>query len=71
MPQRLAIAGFGGFEVSAACHPQLTTVAVDCVGIGRASGELLLRAIEAARRGQRLPPEQVMVPYRIELRGST
>jgi len=71
VPERLAIAGFGGFEVGTACHPQLTTVAVDCTGIGRAAGELLLRAIAAARSGRRLPPETVMIPYRIELRGST
>jgi LacI family transcriptional regulator, gluconate utilization system Gnt-I transcriptional repressor len=71
VPQRLAIAGFGGFEVSNACHPRLTTVAVDCVGIGRASGELLLRAIEAARGGRRLPAETVMIPFRIEEREST
>ncbi len=71
VPQRLAIAGFGGFEVATACHPRLTTVAVDCVGIGRAAGELLLRAIDAARSGQRLPAETVMVPFRIELHEST
>jgi LacI family gluconate utilization system Gnt-I transcriptional repressor len=46
-------------------------VAVDCVGIGRAAGELLLRAINAARSGVRLPAETVMVPFRIELREST
>ena len=71
VPEQLAIAGFGGFEVAGACHPQLTTVAVDCFGIGRAAGALLLRAIDAARAGQRLPPETVVVPYRVELRGST
>lgn len=71
VPERVAIAGFGGFEVSAACHPQITTVAVDCVGIGEAAGELLLRAIDAAREGRRLPPETVVIPYRVELRGST
>ena len=71
VPQRIAIAGFGGFEVAASCHPQLTTVAVDCFGIGRAAGELLLRAIDAARRGQRLPAETVMTPFRVEMRGST
>lgn len=71
VPQRLAIAGFGGFEVGVACYPQLTTVAVDCAGIGRAAGDLLMRAIEAGRSGQRLPRETVMIPYRIELRGST
>ena len=71
VPQRLAIAGFGGFEVATACHPRLTTVAVDCVGIGRAAGELLLRAIDAARDGHRLPAETVMIPFRIEEREST
>lgn len=71
VPGRLAIAGFGGFEVGASCHPRLTTVAVDCTGIGRAAGELLLRAIAAAREGGRLPPETVMIPYRVEMRASS
>ena len=71
VPEQLAIAGFGGFEVGAASHPKITTVVVDCVGIGRTSGELLLRAIEAARRGQALAPETILVPYRVEARGST
>lgn len=71
VPQQLAIAGFGGFEVGSACHPHLTTVTVDCAGIGRAAGELLLRAIERARLGERLPPETVLIPYRVDLRGST
>jgi LacI family gluconate utilization system Gnt-I transcriptional repressor len=71
VPERLAIAGFGGFEVAETCHPQLTTVAVDCFGIGRAAGQLLLRALEATRNGQRLPAETVMVPFRVQIRGST
>ncbi len=71
VPKRIAIAGFGDFEVSRSCHPRLTTVAVDCAGIGHAAGELLLRAIEAAREGRKLPPETVMIPFRIEQREST
>jgi len=71
IPGRLAIAGFGGFEVGGACHPKITTVAMDCFGIGHAAGELLIRAIDAARSGQRLAPETVDIPYRIEMRGST
>lgn len=71
VPQQLAIAGFGGFEVGTASHPRLSTVTVDCVGIGQQAGKLLLRAIAAARSGQRLPPETVAVPYRIDLREST
>lgn len=71
VPTRLAIAGFGGFEVSAASHPQITTVVVDSFGIGRTAGELLLRAIDAARNGKPLAPETILMPYRIEARGST
>ena len=43
----------------------------DCVGIGRAAGELLLRAIDAARNGQRLPAETVLIPFRIVQRESS
>jgi len=71
VPGKLAIAGFGGFEVGMACHPQLTTVVVDCAAIGRVAGELLLRAIDAARAGRPLAPETVLIPYTVELRGST
>lgn len=71
VPQRLAIAGFGGFEVSTACHPRLTTVVVDCVGIGRTAGELLLRAIQAKRNGGALAAESIQMPFRIEAREST
>ncbi len=71
VPQRLAIAGFGGFEVAATCHPRLSTVAIDCVGIGRTAGELLLRAIETRRSGSTLPPQTVAVPFRVELRESS
>lgn len=71
VPQQLAIAGFGSFEVSGACHPQITTVAMDCFGIGRSAGELLIRAIDAMRSGERLAPQTVVVPYRVEMRGST
>jgi LacI family gluconate utilization system Gnt-I transcriptional repressor len=71
VPGRLAIAGFGGFEVAQACHPQITTVAVDSAGIGQVAGQLLLKAIALSRSGQKLAPETVVMPYRIELRGST
>jgi LacI family transcriptional regulator, gluconate utilization system Gnt-I transcriptional repressor len=71
VPERIAIAGFGDFEVAKNCHPRLTTVTLDCAGIGRAAGELLLRAIDAARIGERLPPETVLIPFRIEQREST
>ena len=71
VPGQLAIAGFGGFEVGASCHPRLSTVVVDCTGIGRAAGALLLRAIAAARNRDPLQPETVRIPFRVDLRGSS
>lgn len=71
VPQRIAIAGFGDFEVARNCHPRLTTVALDCRAIGHSAGELLIRAIDAARDDEHLPPETVMIPYRVEQREST
>ena len=71
VPKRIAIAGFGDFEVARSCHPTITTVAIDSTGIGRAAGELLMRAIDEARTGARLPAETVLIPFRIMARGST
>ena len=71
VPKRIAIAGFGDFEVGRNCYPAITTVAIDSHALGHATGELLLRAIDAARLGERIAPETVLIPYRVEQRGST
>jgi LacI family gluconate utilization system Gnt-I transcriptional repressor len=71
VPARIAIAGFGGFEVGEAAFPRISTVKLDCPALGRAAGELLGRAILAAREGRVLASETVRVPYEIALREST
>jgi LacI family transcriptional regulator, gluconate utilization system Gnt-I transcriptional repressor len=71
VPQRIAIAGFGDFEVSRSCHPRITTVAIDSTRIGEAAGELLLRAIDESRAGRRLPKETLLIPFHIEKRESS
>jgi LacI family gluconate utilization system Gnt-I transcriptional repressor len=71
VPGRIAIAGFGDFEVGRNCWPSITTVQVDCDAIGRAAGELLLRAIAASQDGQPLPRETVLMPFRILPRESS
>jgi LacI family gluconate utilization system Gnt-I transcriptional repressor len=71
VPGRLAVAGFGDFEVARCCHPRLTTVSVEALDIGRATGALLLRAIQAARAGTRLTPEVRRMPFRVLQREST
>jgi LacI family gluconate utilization system Gnt-I transcriptional repressor len=71
VPGRVAIAGFGNFEVARCCHPRITTVSVEPAGIGMAAGGLLWRSIEEGRRGARLPAEAITVPYRIMERDTT
>ena len=45
VPDDLAVAGFGNFEVSWCCEPPITTVSVDAYGIGRRTGEVLATAL--------------------------
>ena len=71
VPGRLAIAGFGDFEVSRCCHPRLTTISVDAPGIGEAAGGLLLRAITAGRGGAAMFPETLRLPFAILERETT
>lgn len=71
IPERIALAGFGDFEVSNAAFPRLTTVAVDAFGIGHHAGNLLLRAITSRRDGQSVPAETMLMPFRLIQREST
>jgi LacI family gluconate utilization system Gnt-I transcriptional repressor len=57
VPGRLAVAGFGDFEVSRVCHPRITTIGVGGYALGRRAAEALLEAL-AARRDMRAWPAQ-------------
>jgi LacI family gluconate utilization system Gnt-I transcriptional repressor len=71
VPARLAVAGFGDFEVSRVCHPRITTIEVDAYGLGLRAGEALLDALEA-RAGSRPWPgrRHIAVPIGIARRES-
>ena len=71
VPDRIAIAGFGDFEVARCAHPRITSVSVDAIGIGRAAGRLMLEAIEASRRRVLLAPQTKILPFRVIERQST
>lgn len=46
VPQDIAIAGFGDYEIASACHPRLSTVNVDCYGMGELAARRLLAALD-------------------------
>lgn len=71
VPKRIAIAGFGDFEISSCSHPTITTVGVNCHDIGRRAGELLLKAIEGARSHKPVAAEIIMTDYEVVVREST
>ena len=70
VPKRIAIAGFGDFEISSCSHPTITTVGVNCYEIGKRSGELLLRAIEGERASKPIGAETIITPYAVIPRDS-
>jgi LacI family gluconate utilization system Gnt-I transcriptional repressor len=49
VPEQVAIAGFGDYEVGAFSHPRITTVNVDCHGIGRLAVRRLIELTEPKR----------------------
>ena len=66
VPGRMAIVGFGDFELADLVSPGLTVVSYDPVLIGRTAGELLVRRLA----GERMPPRTVEVPVSLIARGS-
>jgi LacI family transcriptional regulator, gluconate utilization system Gnt-I transcriptional repressor len=70
VPERIAIAGFGDFEVSSCCHPAITTVGVHCYDIGYRAGDLLLRAIEGERTGVPVARETIITEFEVIPRDS-
>jgi len=68
VPGDIAIAGFGDFEVARWCHPRLTTVRVDCEGIGRAAADAALAAIAARSRNEVRTPEVKRFEFQVVAR---
>ena len=68
VPDRLAICGFGNFELSEMNEPAITTVSLEALGTGRSAAALLLRRL--AGEGLR-EADRVQVPFRIVERATT
>ncbi|MEO9189343.1 MAG: LacI family DNA-binding transcriptional regulator [Acetobacteraceae bacterium] len=68
VPGRLAVCGFGDFELGAASEPAFTTVTVEAGRIGRDAAEMLLARLRGASPAV---ADVVHVPFRIVERAST
>ena len=66
VPDRLAICGFGAFELSATCDPPFTTVSVEGAQIGQHAARFVLDRLDGATGKPR-----VEVPFHIIERGSS
>ena len=71
VPADVAIAGFGDFDVARCAWPRLTTIAIDCFGIGERTAEIVLNALEARSRGEVLPPAKIKVDFKVVARETT
>ncbi len=70
VPQRMAIAGFGGFEISACAVPSLSTISVSGLTIGKRTGELILQLL-ANTTGKKLAQQKIHIPTELLVRDST
>lgn len=64
--RRVAVVGFGDFELADLVSPGVTVVSYDPAEIGRTAGELLIRRVE----GDQGPARHVELPTRLIQRGS-
>jgi LacI family gluconate utilization system Gnt-I transcriptional repressor len=69
VPGRLAICGFGDFEISRSSEPAFSTVSVDGLAMGRVAAEHLLARM--LHPNAEVPASRVIVPFRIMARAST
>jgi LacI family transcriptional regulator, gluconate utilization system Gnt-I transcriptional repressor len=65
IPETLALAGFGDFEVARCCHPRLTTIAIDCSDIGRRAAEIVLDSLEERKRGVLVATKSRIVGFHV------
>jgi LacI family gluconate utilization system Gnt-I transcriptional repressor len=71
VPGRLAIAGFGDFDVARCAWPRLTTISVDCDGIGERTAEIVLNALDARNRRSPMPPAKIAMEFKVIARETT
>ena len=69
VPERVAITGFGDYEVGEFSHPRMTTVNVDCYGIGKLAARRVIELLQAGSRNRH--DEIILTSFRVVEREST
>lgn len=69
VPEDIAIAGFGAFEISAICVPTITTIDPHAAEIGRRTAELIRRVLSGEQNES--DPIRVRIEPQISIRQST
>lgn len=70
VPGQVSVVGFGNFEVSRFASPEISTVVVDPVAIGKATGDLILRLLTMEAITDE-SPTHITLPPTPEFRGSS
>ena len=71
VPERLAVAGFGDFEIARSCWPAITTASINGAEIGHRAARLMVEAIAARASGAPLERRTITIPHAIIEREST
>lgn len=71
IPADLSICGYDDTPLATTIWPQLTTIHVPMEELTRAAADLLVRKIQARRRGDSFRPEHVLVDFELVIREST
>ncbi len=71
VPERVAIAGFGAFEISACSVPAISTLSVNGAEVGEKAGQLILDLLETGRRAPPLAYRTIDILTQPILRAST
>jgi LacI family transcriptional regulator, gluconate utilization system Gnt-I transcriptional repressor len=71
VPERVAIAGFGAFEISACSVPAISTLSVNGAEVGEKAGQLILDLLETSRLASPLPFRTIDILTQPILRAST
>jgi LacI family gluconate utilization system Gnt-I transcriptional repressor len=69
VPEDIAIAGFGDYEVAAFSYPGITTVNVDCYGIGKQAALRLIELVKGDAINRHA--EIILTNFKVVERGST